>query len=215
MRVERGHYFEQVRRRLHEGRMTQSQVDGHNAILAAWEADYVRYDTRFLAYGLATAFHETGGAIQPVEEKLNYTADGLMKNFRRYFVAADAAKLAGQPERIANRIYANRMGNGRETTGDGWRFRGRGLVQITGRDNYRAYGIEDAPERALQPETAVRILFDGMIRGRFTGYALNDFFNETTSDWVGARRIVNGMNRAEEIGLYGVIFATALGLKLG
>lgn len=215
MKVERKRYFDQVRARLYEGRLTQGQVDGHNALLAKWEADYATHDPRFLAYCLATAYHETGRRMQPVEENLNYSAEGLVKNFHRYFLPADAERFAGQPERIANRIYAHRMGNGGAATGDGWRFRGRGLVQITGRDNYRTYRLEDAPEKALEPETAVRILFDGMIAGRFTGYALNDFFNATKSDWVNARRVVNGLNRAEEIGLFGVIFATAIGLSLG
>ena len=67
----------------------------------------------------------------------------------------------------------------------------------------------------MEPERAVKILFDGMIAGKFTGYALCDFFNDNASDWVGARRVVNGLNRAEEIGLFGVIFATAIGLRLG
>lgn len=215
MKVERARYFDQVRARLHEGRLSDAARAGHEALLSAWEARYAKHDPRFLAYCLATAFHETGAAMQPVEENLNYSADGLRKVFSKYFVAGETEAFARQPERIANRVYSNRMGNGREFSGDGWRFRGRGLVQITGRDNYRIYGIENEPEKAMEPERAVKILFDGMIAGRFTGHALCDFFNDSASDWVGARRVVNGLNRAEEIGLFGVIFATAIGLRLG
>lgn len=215
MRVERARYFDQVRARLHEGKLGDAARAGHEVLLSAWEARYAKHDPRFLAYCLATAFHETGGAMQPVEENLNYSAEGLRRVFPKYFLPGEEHEFARKPERIANRVYSNRMGNGRDESGDGWRFRGRGLVQITGRDNYRTYGIDDAPEKAMEPERAVKILFDGMIAGKFTGYALCDFFNDHASDWVGARRVVNGLNRAEEIGLFGVIFATAIGLRLG
>lgn len=80
------------------------------------------------------------GALNYVAENLNYSADGLLKTFPRYFkTRAEAQLYARHPEKIANRVYANRMGNGSEASGDGWRYRGRGVIQITGKYQYQAY----------------------------------------------------------------------------
>ncbi len=85
---------------------------------------------------LAQVGHESS-QLNTVEENLNYSAQGLRKIFPKYFpTQKEALAFARNPERIANRVYANRMGNGSEESGDGWTFRGRGLIQITGRDNY-------------------------------------------------------------------------------
>lgn len=73
-----------------------------------------------------------------LQENLNYSADGLTRTFPRHFQTVNAASYARQPEKIANLVYGNRMGNGAESTGDGWRFRGRGPIQLTGKDNYTA-----------------------------------------------------------------------------
>ena len=102
------------------------------------------------------------------------------------------------------------MGNRDEASGDGWRYRGRGLLQITGRDNYAKYGIANDPDQALDPIKAVEILSDGMINGRFTGKKLSDFFTATATDWTGARRIINGADRAVDIAAYAKKFAAAL-----
>ncbi len=83
--------------------------------------------------------HETGG-FKAFSENLSYGAKGLMGVFKKYFPdAATAAKYERKPEAIANRVYANRMGNGPESSGDGWRYRGRGALQLTGKDNYAAF----------------------------------------------------------------------------
>ena len=74
-----------------------------------------------------------------MEENLNYSADGLLRVFPKYFTKETAAQYARKPEKIANKVYANRMGNGDEASGDGWRFKGRGAIGTTGRDNYKAY----------------------------------------------------------------------------
>lgn len=87
---------------------------------------------------IAQTGHESG-EYQTVRENLNYSAQALRKTFPKYFKSvAEAQSYARQPAKIANRVYANRMGNGDEASGDGWRFRGRGLIQITGRNNYTA-----------------------------------------------------------------------------
>lgn len=83
--------------------------------------------------------HETGG-FKAFSENLSYGAKGLMSIFKKYFPdAATAAKYERKPEAIANRVYANRMGNGPESSGDGWKYRGRGALQLTGKDNYQAF----------------------------------------------------------------------------
>ncbi len=85
---------------------------------------------------LAQCAHESGG-FKFLKENLNYKAASLQKVFPKYFPdAGTAAAYANKPEKIANRVYANRMGNGDEASGDGWRFCGRGLIQLTGKNNY-------------------------------------------------------------------------------
>lgn len=79
--------------------------------------------------------HESVG-FTVFSENLNYSETGLLKVFKKYFNAEQAKEYARKPEKIANRVYANRMGNGPEESGDGWRFRGRGLIQLTGKNNY-------------------------------------------------------------------------------
>lgn len=90
------------------------------------------------AHFFAQTAHESGN-FKAFSENLNYSADGLQKIFGKYFDAAAAAKAARNPEKIANRVYANRMGNGNEASGDGWKYRGRGALQLTGKDNYKAF----------------------------------------------------------------------------
>jgi putative chitinase len=90
------------------------------------------------AHFFAQTAHESGN-FKAFSENLNYSADGLTKIFGKYFDAASAAKAARNPEKIANRVYANRMGNGNEASGDGWKYRGRGALQLTGKDNYKAF----------------------------------------------------------------------------
>lgn len=92
-----------------------------------------------LASFLAQIAHESGG-FNFVIENLNYSADGLRKIFPKYFPTTELAnEYARKPEKIANRVYANRMKNGDEASGDGFKFRGRGLIQLTGRDNYTRF----------------------------------------------------------------------------
>ena len=89
-----------------------------------------------VAHFVAQCAHESGNFVF-IKENLNYKAASLQKIFSKYFPTAElAAQYANKPEQIANRIYANRMGNGPETSGDGYRYCGRGLIQLTGKDNY-------------------------------------------------------------------------------
>jgi len=92
-----------------------------------------------LAGFIAQTAHESGG-YTTIKENLNYSAKGLMGTFKKYFPSEDIAnQYAKKPERIANRVYANRMSNGDESSGDGYRFCGRGLIQLTGRANYTKF----------------------------------------------------------------------------
>jgi len=91
---------------------------------------------------VAQTAHESGG-FNFVKENLNYGAPGLMKTFKKYFPTEDVAnQYAKKGEKIANRVYANRMGNGDEASGDGYRFCGRGLIQLTGRNNYTKFAAD-------------------------------------------------------------------------
>lgn len=87
-----------------------------------------------LAHFFAQLDHESG--LKPIEENLNYSESGLLKVFPKYFTKATAKAAARKPREIANRVYANRMDNGDYHSGDGWKFRGRGFMQTTGRRNY-------------------------------------------------------------------------------
>jgi len=92
-----------------------------------------------LSHFLSQCAHESGN-FKFVKENLNYSADGLRKIFPKYFPTLEAAnKYARQPEKIANKVYGSRMGNGDEASGDGFKFRGRGYIQLTGKDNYTAF----------------------------------------------------------------------------
>lgn len=115
-----------------------------------------------LRHFLAQCAHESQGFTR-FSENLNYSEEGLRKIFPKYFDAAAARDYARQPEKIANRAYASRLGNGDENSGDGWRYRGRGVFQLTGRDNYRTFGkrvgadLEADPDRAADPAVAVQV----------------------------------------------------------
>ncbi len=105
-----------------------------------------------LAAFLAQCAHESGNFVF-IKENLNYRWQSLRKTFPKYFHTDQLAQqYEKQPEKIANRVYANRMGNGPEESGDGWRFCGRGLIQLTGRDNYSwfAASLEISPEEASE-----------------------------------------------------------------
>ena len=100
-----------------------------------------------LAHFLAQAVHESG-QFKATSENLNYSSKGLLGIFPRYFTPALAESYARQPQKIANRVYGGRMGNGVEATGDGFKFRGRGYIQLTGKDNYTQFD-KTVPEDIL------------------------------------------------------------------
>jgi len=97
-----------------------------------------------LSHFLAQCGHESGG-FKAVSENLNYSADGLKKIFPKYFPGNISESYARNPEKIANKVYSSRMGNGDEASGDGWKYKGAGFIQLTGKSNYAAFDklVED------------------------------------------------------------------------
>lgn len=128
-----------------------------NSSMAEFEINTPKRQAAFLAQ----IAHESG-SLARVSENLNYSYERLLQVFPKYFDAATAGHYARQPERIANRVYANRMGNGDEASGDGWRNRGAGLIQTTGANNHARvaehFGIprEQVGDWLRTPEGACR-----------------------------------------------------------
>lgn len=210
-------FFTWVRKNIFNGRLTQSQVDGMNAILDAAEELGVT-DIRMIAYALATPVIETGGTYEPVSENLNYSVAALTSKFPNRISVADAQKYgrsAMQPanqEAIANTIYGGNWGKenlGNMQQGDGWKYRGRGLTQITGRRNYAKFGYENNPEGVSVLNDAAVIMVKGMRDGSFTGKKFSDYFG-STAQWVQARRMINSLDRAEDIAGFAQKFHSAL-----
>jgi putative chitinase len=109
------------------------------------------------AHFFAQTSHETGG-FKLFSENLNYSADGLQKIFGKYFPGNLEESYSRNPEKIANRVYGSRMGNGNEASGDGWKFRGRGALQLTGKDNYTAFAqYLQKPEIMTNPDLVATV----------------------------------------------------------
>ena len=132
----------------------------HNALLDSLPEDMIESPSRIAGF-LAQTSHESG-KYKFLVENLNYSDKGLLKTFPKYFNESNVMDYARKPEAIANRVYANRMGNGDEASGDGWRYCGRGLIQLTGKNNYQAFAnseqmnIEEVPDYLITYVGAVR-----------------------------------------------------------
>ena len=204
-----------------------SQVQGTEAILAAMAGKPVSW----VAYALATACHETGAKMQPNVENLNYSVSGLLNTFSRTRISrADAERLgrtAGRPANqraIGNILYGGNWGRqnlGNTEPDDGWTYRGRGLEHVTGRRNYLRTGqalsvdLIGNPDALLNLGIAVRSLVTGMETGRYVpnhdfarhlpskGDAMQAQFRE-------ARRIINGVDKADLLAGYAMTFQAAL-----
>lgn len=190
--INRKHFFDSIKSSLFHS-FTQPQVDGINAILDYWE-DNGFYDGRHLAYIFATIYHETAKTMQPIEEY------GKGKN-RPY---GKKLKHSGVAYTLPDKIYY-----------------GRGLVQLTWYENYQlmgrllGYDLLTHPELACQMKIAIEILFEGMMQGSssfgdFTGKCLEQYFNDEKEDPIGARKIINGTDKADLIAGYYKIFLKAL-----
>ncbi len=195
-------FYATVRSKPFAGSLSQGQVEGMNAILDACPPDL---GTDSLAYCLATAFHETARTMLPIKEY-----GGHAYYMRMYDITG---------QRPAK---ARELGNTHK--GDGAAFCGRGYVQLTGRSNYRrATGelqsrgyisreidLTRMPDSAMVPDIAAAIMFLGMGEGWFTGRKLSHYFGPSSADPLNARRIINGLDKAETIKGYHIAFRAAL-----
>ncbi|WEJ33845.1 glycoside hydrolase family 19 protein [Devosia sp. SD17-2] len=187
-------FFNAVRSSLFGGTLSQSQVDGIKAVIAAWDRSGDK-DDRKLAYLLATTFHETARTMQPIHER------GAKSYFDKYEPGTKIGKTLGNTN-----------------IGDGYRFRGRGFVQITGRFNYRNAGLKmdvdllSNPDKALDPVIAGMALVRGSLEGWYTGKKLGDYINASQTDYINARRVINGTDKARLIAGYADKFEQALAL---
>ena len=128
-----------------------------------------------IAAFLAQCVHESGG-FKAIKENLNYKAASLLKVFPKYFKTEEhAAKYAHNQEMIANLVYANRMGNGTEASGDGFRYCGRGLIQLTGHDNYQAFA--DSMSTPLEEIVEFLETFEGCVQSACWFWETNDLNN--------------------------------------
>lgn len=172
------------------GSLKQTQIGGFTSILSSWEVFEPTGDLRHLAYMLATTWHETAKTMLPISEY------GKGKG-RKY----------GKPDPITGHVYY-----------------GRGYVQLTWAENYKKMGkllsidLYNNPDLALFQSVAFIIMLEGMMtrksfKGDFTGVSLDNFFNKTKDDPIGARRIINGKDKAELIAGYYYKFLNALNYK--
>jgi putative chitinase len=115
----------------------ETYVDPLNEVCGKFEINTIERIAMFLAQ----VGHESGG-LSVIQENLNYRAERLAVVFPKYFKGINTSEYAHNPEKIANRVYANRMGNGDEKSGDGYKYRGRGLIQLTGRNNYSSFASD-------------------------------------------------------------------------
>jgi hypothetical protein len=172
-------FYGSIKDALFGGHLAQSQVDGIEALIDKGLNDTT--DLRFMAYILGTTLHETARTMQPIEE-----------------YGRGAGRDYGRPDPVTGKTYY-----------------GRGFVQLTHKANYKTMGdaigvdLVNHPELALDLKNATEIIYRGMINGMFTRHGLPEFFNNTTSDWYNARRIVNGLDQAARIAGYGVAFYKA------
>lgn len=127
---------QQLRRAVPE--VSKENLDGFVATFNQWSDKFGINTPKRTVHFLCQVFCESG-ALKYVEENLNYSADGLMRTWPNRFNSQKAQEYARKPEKIANYVYADRMGNGSEASGDGWKYRGRGFIMVTGKDGYKAY----------------------------------------------------------------------------
>jgi putative chitinase len=182
--INRKFFFDHAKLFLFDGKMNTNQVMGITAILNEWESHYSKSDDRWLAYMLATTHHETGRTMQPIEE------------FGKGRTMSYGSRLKMTKDRNGKRIPYT------DTTEI---FYGRGFVQLTWYENYDLAGrklgknfMHNAKD-VMELENATKIMFLGMTQGWFTGKKLEDFFNKTSENWANARKIINGLDRANLI----------------
>jgi len=196
MTIDKAAFFAAVRQGILGPTLSPDEVSGCEAILDAMEGT----PRSWCAYALATAYHETAHTMQPISEF------GGPAYFTRMY------DITGQRPTMARK-----MGN--TEPGDGPKYRGRGYVQLTWKVNYAKAGAKlgvdlvGHPEMAMRPDIAAKIMRDGMVEGWFTGKALRHYLEgpfATLTQYQGARRIINGTDKAAMIAGYAMQFENAL-----
>lgn len=186
--IDRDAFFDAVREDPFGGNLTQLQVDGISYLLDVWERHFRDEDVRWLAYALATTFHETAQTMTPLEE-----------------YGRGSGKSYGEPVPPYGNAYYGR-GFVQLTWAENYEKGERFLKE--------RYGIDAPmyryPHRNLEHETAALILYDGSINSWFTGVGLPDFFNDTKDDPYNARKVINGLDCAEKIAGYHRAFLAGL-----
>ncbi len=182
------------------GGLTQGQVSGLESLLFSLERDKELPYITYMAYMLATLKHETADTFQPITEY------GGQSYFSKYDpILADTATRR-----------ATARANGNTKKGDGYKYRGRGFVQITWKNNYKRLGdaigcdLVNYPEKALDPTVAYQVMSYGMRKGIFTGKKLADYMSATRADYREARRIINALDKADTIKNYAISFEKIL-----
>ena len=171
------------------------RMDEFVASLNQWAITFGIDSPLRMAHYLAQVIHESQ-YLKRTDENLNYSADGLLKTFPKYFTPEQAREYARQPERIANRVYASRMGNSPEASGDGWRYRGRGYIMLTGRENYERFNESDVCTEDVmrQPDALMKFPLNQVVAGWFwEEHGLSELADRDDCDTI-TRRINGGLN---------------------
>ena len=191
-------YEKQFSTKKKPAKLSASAASGLRQLIGFINADPNITDVRWAAYMLATTKEETGSTFQPVTER------GSRSYFNKYNPGTKAGKAVGNTQK-----------------GDGYLYRGRGYVQITGRGLYTRLGndldvdLVDNPSLALDPQIAYKIMSYGMRNGSFTGVGLSNYLNSSETDYYDARRIINGIDQAKTIAGYAAKFQAALTASQG
>jgi len=188
--INRDQFFPSIRASLFNNNISQSQVDGANSILDAWEHWVPNIDIRFVCYSLATAYHETAATMQPIDEYghgRGHAYGAPAGPWHQAYFGRGDVQLTWE----ANYAHATK--------------RLRELAVIGPDDD-----LERDPDLAKRPDIAAAIMIFGMIEGWFTGAKLGNYFSTATDDPVGARRIINGQDCAEKIADYHDAFLDAV-----
>lgn len=186
--MERTLFYNSIRKPLFHDKLSPRQFEGMEAILNACQSEAIT-DTRWIAYMLGTCLWETAQTMQPIEEY------GRGKKYDY----GKKLKMSRKPYTTPDKLYY-----------------GRGYVQLTWYENYDSLGkllkipLLQNPELALDPTIAAKIMIHGMVRGMFTGKSLKDCFHAGVTDWVNARKIINGLDKANEIAAYAQHFYAGL-----
>lgn len=199
--IDRRKFFEEYKNQFSLKILKKSVVDCVDAILDEHDKQNELATIQQLAYMFATVRSEVGAEMKPIIENMCYSAERIKQVWpsRPEAVKFGSTKTKKcDPEGLANSVYANRLGNGSPESGDGFRYRGRGIgAQFTGKDQYKkwslitGYDLINNPILACDLKIGAHILYKGSIEGLFTGRKLGDYINSTVTDYVNARRVVN------------------------